>query len=268
VHQPFPRRPALRSGSGADQKRARGWRPRRRRQAAGLRPAGDIWRGFRTDTPDESLAAGGTGCRTTAGDSMRAGLVIAALAILGSCAVQAQTSISPLAMGATSPLGVLGTNGTSGTTVSAIPLGSTEIDPGGLSPAPTLACGASGSIGSQSSGTNNTTSTSAAGTIFDGGGLDMTSGCTSSSAGATGLSTPGASSSGSVMGSSIPLGATETSSAGVSPMVKVPLPGTSTMMYGSTVPGTTSPCLSSTTSDSSSSTAGDSANAVTSASGC
>ena len=37
----------LRSGSGADQGRARGWRPRRcrRRQAAELRPVRDIWRG-------------------------------------------------------------------------------------------------------------------------------------------------------------------------------------------------------------------------------
>lgn len=195
---------------------------------------------------------------------MRTGLVIVALAMLGSCAVQAQTSISPSAMGATSPLGVLGT---SGTTVSGIPLGSTEIDPGGLSPAPTPSCGASGSTGSQSSGTNNTTSMTAAGTTFDGGGLDMSSGCTSSSAGATGSSTPGASSSGSVIGSSIPLGATETGSTGVSPLVTVPLPSASTMTYGSTIPGTTSPCLSSTTSDSSS-TAGTSANAVTSASGC
>ena len=44
--KPVTRR-RLRSGSGADQGRARGWRPRRcrRRQAAELRPARDIWRG-------------------------------------------------------------------------------------------------------------------------------------------------------------------------------------------------------------------------------
>jgi len=81
--------------------------------------------------------------------AMRRFLVITAamLAVAMSCgSSHAQSSMSPSAMGATSPLGMLGSGGSSGT---GIPFGATEINPGGLSSAPNPNCGirASGSGG-------------------------------------------------------------------------------------------------------------------------
>jgi hypothetical protein len=83
---------------------------------------------------------------------MQRQLSMAALALLCGCvAASAQTSTTPSAMGTTSPLGTLDTSGTSGT---GLPLGATEIDPGGLGTLANSTCNASGSTGS----------------IFDGGG--------------------------------------------------------------------------------------------------
>jgi len=81
---------------------------------------------------------------------MRRLVAIAAVILMGCGAGHAQTSMSTPAMGATSPLGTLGPSGSSGT---GIPLGATEIDPGGVSPTVTVNCNASG-FGSGLSGMN------------------------------------------------------------------------------------------------------------------
>src|SRR5947208_11244996 len=109
---------------------------------------------------------------------MRRLLAIAAVILMSCGAGHAQTSMSTPAMGATSPLGTLGSSGSSGT---GIPLGATEIDPGGVSSTATVNCNASG-YGSGLSGMNasGTTGANASGTTgmtigatstFDGGGL-------------------------------------------------------------------------------------------------
>jgi len=113
------------------------------------------------------------------------------------------------AMGATSPLGIPGA--TSMPAQPAIPLGATEIDSGGLSPMPLATC-----------------PTLPSGT-FDGGGL---TGCTATNSPLAGGSAPPLPTPGSVptlSGANIPLGATQTTNAGLSPPIIVP----------STVPGTT-----------------------------
>jgi hypothetical protein len=86
-------------------------------------------------------------------------------------------------------------------------------------------------------------STSSASSTFDGGGMkSSSSGCATSSSG-TSLAQSSTSNS-SVIGSAIPLGATETGTNGVSPMLTVPLPSISGMTYGTTPLGTTTPCTS------------------------
>src|SRR4051794_41760457 len=88
-------------------------------------------------------------------------LTIAALML--SCeAVPAQNAVVRSALGATSPLSGLGSP-TSGAPTG-IPLGATEIDPGGLSPLPCSSAAFSSLAGSSQSG-------AAAGTTFDGGGV-------------------------------------------------------------------------------------------------
>ena len=73
---------------------------------------------------------------------MRRLLVIAVALLLGCGAGHAQSVIGAPAMGATSPLGTLGSTplGTPGSTTpgspTGIPFGATELDPGGLSPVP------------------------------------------------------------------------------------------------------------------------------------
>jgi hypothetical protein len=146
-------------------------------------------------------------------------IVAAALMLLH--AARAQTIGAPSvgmgipAMGTTSPLGVPGA--TSAPTSAGVPLGSTEINPGGLSPMPATTC-LSGSSGT-----------------FDGGGL---TGCSASSTqmqpgvGAQPIPAPG--SDPTLAGANIPLSATETTTnAGLSPPITVlgAVPGT--------VPGTT-----------------------------
>src|SRR3954451_8846817 len=188
-------------------------------------------------------------------------LLLTIAAMLLSCgAGQAQTAANRSALGATSPLSGLGSP-TSGAPTG-IPLGATEINPGGLSPLPCSSAGTSlpGAAGSQTS----LSTTASAGSPFDGGGMSS-GGCalgpsaTVSSAGtASPLFTPGATGGSSLAGGAIPLGATEIDSAGVSPLITVPSPSVTSITVPSpsvistiTVPtlGSSSPapCTGSTT---------------------
>ena len=160
-----------------------------------------------------------------------------ALAFLCTCAAgSAQTTVTPSGMGATSPLDAMGASGASGSIGPRVPLGTTEIDPRGLSPLPSSTCNATASTGG-------TSSTSSASSTFDGGGMtSANSSCATSGSGTSpaqsSTSSPG------VIGSAIPLGATETGTNGVSPILAVPPPSTSGTAYGTTMRGTTMPCAS------------------------
>jgi len=170
---------------------------------------------------------------------MRRLLVITAALLISCGAGHAQNAMSTPAIGPTSPLGSLGSLGSSGSMGTGLPLGATEVDPGGLSPATGTNCSASGG-GSGLAGTSGAGTTS----TFDGGGLSgsstiSASGCTSSqvlSSGGTAspLSNPSGSSSLTLGGGAIPLGATEMDSGGVSPMITVPGPNGGTPCLGST----------------------------------
>src|SRR4051794_2051244 len=108
-----------------------------------------------------------TECRAMQVTSMPRYLLTIAAILLSCGAGQAQNAASRSALGATSPLSGLGSP-TSGAPTG-IPLGATEINPGGLS---SLACSSaafSSLAGSSQSG-------AAAGTTFDGGGK-VFSGC-------------------------------------------------------------------------------------------
>jgi hypothetical protein len=142
-------------------------------------------------------------------------LVFTAAVLFIAGAASAQTASPPAAMGATSPLGTLGANAASGS--AGIPLGATEIDPVGLSPLSSATC--VGAIGS--------------GAAFDGGGLPAgglspsTSSCSAASAivgpdAATSI-LPGPGSNPSQTGVGLPLGATETTGAGLSPSIATPV---------------------------------------------
>lgn len=166
--------------------------------------------------------------------------ILAAMMMFGCGAANAQSPMTSGGIGATSPLGVPGSSVPSGSnSPTGIPLGATEIDPGGLSPAPLSNCNASvsansgmssGMTGSSASGMGSTPSM---GSTFDGGGFNSTgsaapaSGCTSTtntSPTGTGpsVSTPGTSSNFILNGGTIPLGSTEIDSGGVSPLITVP----------------------------------------------
>lgn len=172
-------------------------------------------------------------------------LVVAAIMFDGGAA-QAQSMMTSPGMtspgiAATSPLGVPGSSVPSGSnSPTGIPLGATEIDPGGLSPAPLSNCIASGSAaysgmssgltGSPASGLG---STSTMGSTFDGGGFGSTNlvcaspGGSINTATSTGtaspLSTMGTNSNFTLNGGAIPLGSTEIDSGGVSPLITVPM---------------------------------------------
>jgi len=140
----------------------------------------------------------------------------------------ARAQASP-GMGATSPLSQ---GATLSPSQSAIPLGATEINPGGLSPSPcpgtsipgtSAARGIAGQIG-----------------VFDGGGLDVDASA-SSACGAITLggpaaanlaAPPGGFAGGGTMtiGGPIPLGATELSSTGLSATITVPVPTVSSSL--------------------------------------
>ena len=168
---------------------------------------------------------------------------IVAAILFGCGAAQAQSTMTIPGMGATSPLGVPGSSASSGSnSPTGIPLGATEIDPGGLSPAPLSNCNASGSAaysgmssgitGSSAPGMGSMSTTM--GSTFDGGGFGSptTSVCASPGASvntatstgtASPLSTMGPSSNFTLNGGTIPLGSTEIDSAGVSPLITVPM---------------------------------------------
>ena len=174
---------------------------------------------------------------------MRRLFVATAVILIGCGAVRAQNlpsgSVMNPAVGITSPLGIPGSNGSGGT---GIPLGATEIDPGGLSQSVTANCDAGGSyIGTSGTatpglsgggysampGTSASVMTDAAST-FDGGGLagvgSAISPCSpsasvSSMGAASPLSTSTASSMFRLNGGAVPLGATEIGSAGISPII-------------------------------------------------
>lgn len=177
---------------------------------------------------------------------MRLSPLIVAAVLFGCGAANAQSPMTSGGIGATSPLGVPGASAASeSNSPTGIPLGATEIDPGGLSPAPLSNCNASGSAnsgmsagmtGSSASGMG---STPGMGSTFDGGGFNSTgsaapaSGCTSTTnpsptGTAPPVSTPGTSSNFILNGGTIPLGSTEIDSGGVSPLITVPMTNGST----------------------------------------
>src|SRR4029077_6319373 len=109
---------------------------------------------------------------------MRVVSVIAAAVLLGCSAAHAQSPMTTPGMPATSPLGMVGSSISSGSNnITGIPLGATEVDPGGLSPAAGAICNASGSSSSgMSSGMTSASgsamaSMSGASSTFDGGGF-------------------------------------------------------------------------------------------------
>ena len=136
------------------------------------------------------------------------------------------TVISP-AMGATSPLGIPGalTGVTSPVGPVGIPLGASELSPGGLSPAPfdpTASTNSCSSVGNSSSST------------FDAAGVSTnpTASCSVGASTGTASGTLSTSSLDGVTGSTvsagtIPLGATELDSGGLSPLVPPPTFGSS-----------------------------------------
>ena len=149
--------------------------------------------------------------------------VMAAALLVGGAPAYAQGTTSAPPIGATSPLGSLGS--AFPTLQSGIPLGATEIDPGGLSPLP---CAATGTLSSPTAGTGST---------FDGGGSIgtatgmLTAGPCGSASGppasagiASPLSTPGRGPGFALNGGTIPLGATEIGGPGLSPIITVPGP--------------------------------------------
>lgn len=146
---------------------------------------------------------------------MRRACVMTIMILLGSGVAQAQSAATMPGIGATSPLGMLGSSSAGGT---GVPLGATEIDPGGLSPLGACVPSLSGS------------SSTGSGSTFDGGGLantaSATSSCTSGTPNltSTGTASPLSSPASNLAGGTIPLGATELDSGGLSPMISVPAP--------------------------------------------
>ena len=179
---------------------------------------------------------------------MRRLLSLATSIVIAGCgAAFAQTGPMP-GMGATSPLGTTTFTAPSGQI--GIPLGSTELDPGGTSPLPGLAqCtgGAISGIGSAvTSGvfdgggtpTGFGIGTSNSGGSFDGGGTSLGpaigSSCSTGAASPANTPAAGIQVPGSANGNTIPLGSVELANPGVSPLVGVPAPGITTSACGAT----------------------------------
>ncbi len=181
---------------------------------------------------------------------MRYVLATAALiSIIGCGPSFAQMAPTP-GMGATSPLGTtpsspglqpLGTmSPIPGTQAGGIPLGATEINPGGLSPMP---C-----VGTTGVGVGSSTGFGLAGSpaTFDGGGLSGSSACVPTSRTTTAGQGAGSSSlppglPGSSTAGTISLDSTELGTPGESPIVTVPVP---TVTPTPTAPSMSSPGLS------------------------
>jgi hypothetical protein len=194
---------------------------------------------------------------------MRLLSLIAAAVLFGIGTAHAQSAMIGVGMGttsplATSPLGILGASA-SGNSTTGIPLGATEIDVGGLSPAPISNCNTSGSTAysGMSSGVTGLNESGMApttvGSAFDGGGFGSTTtsacastGASASSATSGGLASPlssmGTNSNFTLNGGTIPLGSTEIYSAGVSPLITAPMSNSlmpsctgSTTSYGAAI---------------------------------
>jgi hypothetical protein len=203
------------------------------------------------------------------GAGMRAAMAIVVVGLgCGTAAAQMTTTTGTAGvpgLGATSPLTTMGSSTSAGPV--GIPMGSTEINGGGLSPAPitpfssTTNCFGSafgvvgaGLTGTGTSGTGTTTGgiagigSSTTNSTFDGGGSaglsagtpitagsSLTEGCGAAPVGtsaaspgtASPLYTPGSPAETANTGGAIPLGATELNSAGVSPIVPVQPPTSS-----------------------------------------
>jgi hypothetical protein len=165
---------------------------------------------------------------------MQRASVVTLMILLGCGAAAAQSAPALSGMGATSPLGIPGSSAANGT---GVPLGATEIDPGGLSPATSCVPSDPSILGNTSttsgiSGTSSTASTTS-GSTFDGGGVanagSLASNCTSVTPNTpnvttTGIASPLSGSSSNLAGGTIPLGATALDSGGLSPMIAVPQP--------------------------------------------
>ena len=171
---------------------------------------------------------------------MRRAFMVALALSLGSGPIYAQNAMGVPAMGATSPLGIVGA-GSSGASAPSItigiPLGATELDPGGLSPAISPDCGTSAASASVNS--------SGVSSAFDGGGVAGSAGVSSTcTVGAQAVSPTGSGSSPDALtgsayapaGSTIPFGATEINAPGTSPLITVSPPN-SLQCVGSTVVG-------------------------------
>jgi hypothetical protein len=176
---------------------------------------------------------------------MKRFFAIAAATVWLGCGPSFAQTILP-GMGTTTPLGVPGTNSPAGPV--GIPLGSTGLMPGGLSPGPLGPLGnTTPCVGVASSGTGVSGSTSGSTTTFDGGGVSgmqassstatVLANGTSATSGACGGTSPAggtasgttASTAGTVAGSAIgsgaiPLDSTEIGNAGISPMTPLTTP--------------------------------------------
>jgi hypothetical protein len=166
-------------------------------------------------------------------------LTTLAALLLGCGAAFAQMApaiVGAPAMGATSPLGVLGATSSVGPV--GIPMGATELAPGGLSPAPldptasTDPCFSAGvsstTTGSTStfdgSGMNPGTTQGLASYGLSSGPMGLSGSCgpgisAGTASGTASTSILGGASAGALSGGGIPLGATELNNAGVSPML-------------------------------------------------
>jgi hypothetical protein len=165
---------------------------------------------------------------------------MAAAMSVSSWSAFAQTTTSMPGMA--SPLGTTSSYSPTENTPTGVPFGATEIDPGGLSPATPTNCAAVTSSGL--AGTAGTSPTMGTSSTFDAAGLTTTgstgsigsaasgAGCTSSAnvspnGTASVLSTEGTTST-TLNGGTIPLGATQLNSGGVSPPITIPAPSSST----------------------------------------
>jgi hypothetical protein len=146
--------------------------------------------------------------------------------LIGSGACFAQLSPTP-GMGTTSPLGTVPSG--PAPQLGGVPLGATELNIPGISPAPCSTGGGGNQTGSSS-------------TTFDGGGIGTSSssgqaGCgTEASAGASASSTPGTSGAGNGGAGTIPLDSTELATPGESQILTMPSPGLAAPMPGLPLP--------------------------------
>jgi hypothetical protein len=153
---------------------------------------------------------------------MRAVMTMMMVLVLAAGPAAAQTTMLPgtgSALGPTSPLAIPGAAAGVLASPAGIPLGATQLNVGGLSsaPGPLAGAGCSTVSGLSSTGTG----------TFDGGGLGSSGAIACGTANpatstASGLVSAGAPATGT---GSIPLGATEIDSGGLSPLIVSPAPG-------------------------------------------